>query len=591
VTAAFPRRGYWHELLAVATGYCLGAAVLMWPVLAAPHHRVYGLPSDPLGEVWRLAQFRSGEIDLIADTTTRMANAPSGVVLRRSIDITQSIYDVAAWTLAQLMEPILAYNLLVFLGLATTGLATYVAVRALGGRPLGAATAGAILMLAPVHMVEAQLHAPLSFAAPLPLLLLLGIRTLDRPSARLGAGVGAGLAACGYFTAYLLLEAVALGLGIAAAAIVRAVRTRDLRRRLAVAALAAAVAAFIVLAPLLVTLLAFKGEIDAAVGRAGLEANTYSLEPRAYVLRGSGTYAGLVAIALAAVALFLSSVSRLVRVAALCVALAGVALSLRGDLAVAGVDLPMPSELVHAVVPYWRVFGRVAIVASLGIAVLAALTIDRLAQKRRVGLALALGLAVIATADLVRRPPSAAADLGRADPVAVELGKRGGAVAEYPLFGFDNHMIGPYLFRQLRHGRPLLNGAIPGTKSADLSTAAGDLRGPQARAALALGGVRELIVNSGTPKPIDPGFALAGRFGDRAVYGVGRQPGEVAVAALRGAYPPEPGPDGSNYNWLGSSAQLAVGRNRAGVGGYRANESPVVHRCHCGRPDDCGSQH
>jgi hypothetical protein len=160
-------------------------------------------------------------------------------------------------------------------------------------------------------------------------------------------------------------------------------------------------------------------------------------------------------------------------------------------------------------------------------------------------------------------------------------------------------------------------GAMPGTISADLFAAGGDLNGPQARASLAPlapAGVNEVVLNPGASKPSGPGFSLVGRFGDRAVYRVGRPPGEVAVAALPGAYPPEPRPDGSNFNWLGPRARLALVARPGGLvevtfdavrygeprhvrsgaarvfSGDCAHESPILHCCKCRRHDDCGTQ-
>jgi hypothetical protein len=547
----------------VPLAYSIGAGLLMWPVLASPSNRVYGLSSDPLGEVWRLAQFRAGQIGLVGNTTTEMANVPSGVALRRSLDVTQAIFDLFASTTVRFVEPVPAYNLLVFAGLAFTGIATYAAARRLGARPLGAAVAGALLVLAPVHMIEAQLHVALSYAAPLPLLLLVGINALRRPCGRRGAYFGAALGVCGYFTAYLLLEAVAIGIGIAAAAAVLALTSGSQRLQLGRAALAAALAALVVLAPLLTVLAARKSEIDAAVGRSDVEAISYSLELDAYRLRDSGVYPGVLATLLAAFALLLPSVPRVVRLGVAMVAVAGLLLSLKANTTVAGIDLPMPSELVQTLVPYWRVFGRLAIVVSLGIAILAAFTIDYIAERSRIGFALACVLAVVASADLMRRPPPAAADLGVPDPIAAVLSDAEGSVAEYPLFGFDNHMIGPYLFRQLRHGRPILNGAIPGTTSADLSAAAGDL-GPQARAALVLAGVRHFVANPGSPRPLRREFSLVSSEDGRAVYRVQETPPGVAVAAVRGGYPPERGPDGSSFVWLGARPKLSVVADAAG---------------------------
>lgn len=46
----------------------------MWPVLRAPHRRVYGEPSDPLGEVWRLERVA----DVPVTTTPPPAPLPGG---------------------------------------------------------------------------------------------------------------------------------------------------------------------------------------------------------------------------------------------------------------------------------------------------------------------------------------------------------------------------------------------------------------------------------------------------------------------------------------------------------------------------------
>jgi hypothetical protein len=74
----------------------LASLLLMGHVSLAPRDRIYGLPSDPLGEVWRLAQFDRGEIGLVGNSVSDQANAPSGVPLRRPADVSQVLYDVPA---------------------------------------------------------------------------------------------------------------------------------------------------------------------------------------------------------------------------------------------------------------------------------------------------------------------------------------------------------------------------------------------------------------------------------------------------------------------------------------------------------------
>jgi hypothetical protein len=107
------------------------------------------------------------------------------------------IYDVPAWLLVHVVAPVLAYNSLVFGSLWITALATYVSSRALRVGIIGSALAVCLFMLAPIHLVEAELHVALSYVAPLPVLLALGILTIERPSLRRGTPLGLGTGACG----------------------------------------------------------------------------------------------------------------------------------------------------------------------------------------------------------------------------------------------------------------------------------------------------------------------------------------------------------------------------------------------------------
>ena len=548
-------------LLVAALVYAAVAALLMRPVLGAPADRVYGLPSDPLGEVWRLEQFRTGEIALVGDSRSGDANAPSGVDVRRAVDATQVVYDVPAWGLVRVLPAVLTYNLLVWTALWTAGLAAFWAMGRLGARWAGAGAAGLLFMLAPAHMLEAQLHVALALVAPLPIALALGIAAVRRPGARAGAVFGAAVAACGYVTAYLGLEAAALACGIAVTAAAAALADRSRARALAGAGGAALAAAAVVVAPLLVVLATSRGALDAAVGRPASDLATFSLEPGDLVARGESGYIGLVAVAAALAGLRWGRGGRALRWGLAAVAVAGAWFSLSPDAAVVGAIAPAP--LIHAVVPFWRVYGRVEIVAALGIACLAGLAVARLAERRdALARVAALALVVVAVADVAQAPPGAAADRGRRDPVAEWLAGARGAVAEYPLRSFDDYRLGAYLFRQTRHGRPLMDGTIAGTRSADLSEAAGEPGGAQARAALAIAGVHRVAVGPDGVTP--PGLAPGPRFPDGS-RGWSVPAGTAAAVALaRSALAGEAGPGGAAFHWLSPGAAVRVLTSCAG---------------------------
>lgn len=545
---------------AIATaGFAVLAALMMWPVLGAPHERVYGLPSDPLAETWRLGLFRAGEIGLVGDGVSGLANAPSGVDLRRALDVTQILYDAPAWAAAQVLPPVLAYNLLVWVAIWSAGVATYAALRQLGVGVPGAAAGGLLFMLAPVHVVEAQLHVGLAFVAPLPLLLAAGVTAIRRPSIRVGALVGAVGGACAYVTAYLALEAAVLALGLVVAAAATAVADPARRRALTTMTASAAATAMVMLTPLVVVLAAFRTSIGGAVSHPASELSLFALGPGDLVRPSSSAYIGLAGAGLALAGAPWGTGGRALRGSLAAITLAGLALCL-SPAVFDPLGVPAPAELVHAVIPYWRVYGRVEVVAALGLAGLAGLAVDRLTGRPRIVPRVgAAALAVLAAGELVRAPPPAAADLGDVDPVAEWLAPRAGTVAEYPLFGFEDYRLGGYLFRQLRHGRPLLNGAVAGTLAADLAAAAPTAAAPQAPSALAVAGVRSLIVHPGAAAPVAPGLLLRRSFPDGSRgYEAPDPPGYAAVAVASSAHASEAGAGGRRFTWMSPGAELRV---------------------------------
>jgi hypothetical protein len=487
-----------------------------------------------------------------------MANAPSGVDLRRPVDATQILYDVPAALAARLLGPVLAYNVLVLVAFWSAAMATYGAMRLFGIGVVGSVAAGALFSAAPVHVVEAQLHIGLAQVFMLPVLLFFGAYALVRPTSSRGALVGAVLGLCAYVTAYLLLEALVLAAGIVAAGVVMLVREPHQRHDLLRAAVAGAAVAVTLISPLLLVLALTGGEVGANV-RSLEDLAAFSLRVPDYVDRSQGSYIGLGILALAVAGLVVGRRSGYLRVVLGLSAAAGFLASLQPSVALLGLQIPMPSRLINALVPYWRVYGRVEIVAALCLACLAGLALDRLSGYRgRLGVVLAVAALTMALADVVERPLQPAADLGRPDPLASQLAHGSGPLAEYPLWGFDNYRLGPYLFRQLRHGRPLLNGSVKDTVAGDLADAANTLTTPSARAALTLAGVREVVVHPEAEQPQGPGFRLEGTFPDgTALYAVSwsRRP---AVASLRGAYDAEPGPDGTPFRWLEPSATVRV---------------------------------
>ncbi len=224
-------------------------------------------------------------------------------------------------------------------------------------------------------------------------------------------------------------------------------------------------------------------------------------------------------------------------------AAAGFLVSLDPTASVGGLGLPMPAGLIHEVVPTGacsaarRSSSRCASRASPGS------RSDRL-SKCRPRRGPAAGGRPLRARD--RRHRQEAPGSGRR-PRAARPG-RGPALAERrePLrntaLEFDNYRLGPYLFRQLRHGRPLLNGSVEDTVSADLSWRPQALRAPSARAALTLARVREVVVHRTRSSLGGRRFGFDAPYPDGMRLYVGLDPTpQPAVARLRTRTTPSPG--------------------------------------------------
>lgn len=118
-------------------------------------------------------------------------------------------------------------------------------------------------------------------------------------------------------------------------------------------------------------LLSYGGTLGAELNRPLSDVATFSWRARDYVDQGSAAYIGLVGLVLAVAGLLVARTTNPARWTFALVGLAGFIISLRPEASLLGLEIPMPSKAIHLVVPYWRVFGRTAILAALAVACLA----------------------------------------------------------------------------------------------------------------------------------------------------------------------------------------------------------------------------
>ena len=328
------------------------------------------------------------------------------------------------------------------------------------------------------------------------------------------------------------------------------------RRRFVAFLGVASLAASIVALPAMLVLATNHAEVMESTRRTVEEVRTFSLDPGDQ-LQTFGWAPACVPIVLAG---GVGARDRRVRpymFAFLFVGLSGVVLALPPDVTLGSVRMPLPSRFAFETLSIWRVIGRAMVLPMLALAVLLGGAVsaaqDRSAPGRRL-LSLLVAVALVAWSGGAIDVGAPSFPVDRDPELAALLRSTPGRVAEYPMFGFDN-AIGPYLVRQIRHGRPLLNGGLPGTVSAELAALAAQPLDPQSADALAVAGVTRVVAHDGAPVPSD--LVEVGRTSSGIVYDV-PQLGNPAVAFVREVVGLEAVGAGASIRWLGRGARIDV---------------------------------
>lgn len=397
----------------------LAAAAWAIPVWRDLFGSSIGVPGDPSQYVWGLAWFPHALSAGINPFLTDYLNHPAGVNLMWNTS--NPAVAIAAAPITALLGPIAAYNLLIPLGMALSGWCAYLAARHFGAGFWPAFAAGLIFEFSPYELGQGRAHLSTVVACFGPLLAIVldeALARQSRPAWRVGLAAGA-LAAVQLL---VLEEYVATGLLVAvigAAAVAAATRGRRPRLPYAVTVGLFAAAAFATLAvyPLYVQ---FAGPHRPSGGTLFHEQGRFVTDlanlvvPTSVQLLGAphvpftgdlyewGGYIGLPLLVLLGWFCVTHWHDALVRVMTL-VTLAAVVLSLGPALHVYGLDthLPLPwwpldrVPLVGNALP-----ARLALFVDTGVALLAALALDRL--PRRAPLA---GLAALSAVALLPAPP------------------------------------------------------------------------------------------------------------------------------------------------------------------------------------------
>jgi O-antigen/teichoic acid export membrane protein len=533
--------------------------VLMWPVVEHLSSTIIGSPgSDSTGSVsffWTL-QHESG-FHLLGNTHHTLSGAPFGWDEGNGLNIQWSLPYYPAYLATKLFGPVTAYNLVTFAGYILSGATMYLLARYLRCSRLVAAWAAMVFIIFPWHFARAE-HASLAHLEVLALLVLALVAAARKPSLLRFGFVGLATLACwltsGYFGGMAVITVVAFAVG---AALVQRGRQGAL---LAAGSVGATVAA-----SLLVAIASYASGTNASAGieRESDALKPYGLRPLELVvpapnhlfgslnsfwrrhMHGSpnfteiSNFLGIVTIVLALIWL-VRAISRRNGYAAVTAGLAtafviGFLFALPSPVA----GFPMPSKLLWQVLPAFRVPSRWDPLLMATLLPLAALGLQSLRRT--------LGVAIVAAAIVLSFVELSTHRVGHfrtvpvpAEYVTVAQDTPNGIVAEYPL-GYSDL----YRLWQRVHHRPLVNGAPAGSLPDEAHLMVLDPKEPGTSAALALLGVKTIVLHPGGPAdvPVQPrepapsdGYRLLGRFPDTSsVWAVTASPAP-AFAILAGGF-------------------------------------------------------
>jgi hypothetical protein len=452
------------EYVLLGAALCLATGFVTWPhAQRFTSHVVAHI--DPLFSMWRLAWFAhataTGEHLLHANI---FYPEPYTLLLSDAMFLEGAIAAPAIW--AGIALPAV-YNMMLLVGIVSSGIAIYWLATLLGISRLGGAVAAVIFSLAP-YRIEHVMHLELQWAAPAILAFGALYRALFAPRWRHGVLLGVAVTLQFLSSIYYGVFLVPLLAVLAAAALPR---VPDPRRTIRVGLLALAICVALT-APVVKIYMDQRLRIGE---RAQEEITSYSATPLSYLASpkenavygwtadrfGAGEkrlFPGAAALVLAVLGLF--SHRRRIVVAAALVALVAWELSLGAN----GGVYPL---LLESWPPLrgLRASARYGLFVLAGIAMLAALGCERLALLRRASRRGRVAIACAAAAVLLIEYRSPLRHLERMDmdpPVYEFLRQQPRTVLlELPLPTRDERAIDldvDYTFWSTRHWHRLLNG-------------------------------------------------------------------------------------------------------------------------------------
>jgi hypothetical protein len=569
--------------------------LVTWPVLLHPKSMILGYSGDSTGTIYDIWAQRTYGLRIFGNHEVFWRGFPFGFTGNYSPGFANSLLTTLSFALSFALGEIPTYNLLIMVGIFSTGYFMYWACTKFGCQWYVALWGGVAFTMFPFHQLAAGGWITQVQLGPIPIALVWCHEFLNSPNWK----------KCGKVSLLLFISAITnayvfLMVGVIVASTVvyglprlsKAWRDSSLHSQL-----------FIASTTIIGTsCFAFSFQkLDLGVSRSNSELSVYGLRIRELLLptelatilpkfiprittsmhHGSNwvevsQFLGFFTIASASGGLlYFAKRKKTFRVFSwlLFLSLIFSWFGASQGLTVFSYDLPIPAQAINSVAPYWRVYSRFGVVI-MAVFVLAAClfwndVIGRVSKPWRS--VIVIGMIGISLIELWSPLPGKTTSFTTPSYVEVIQTPDINSVVMYPVVPDGHSVAYDQVFWQRLHGKKLVNGGPVGTDSYDFQMAFSNLENPQLSRAFAEVGIDAVVVDKNAyrtvtgRKPIVTDSSLESIYDDDQ-YQVFRVMGRKDTLAIwpSGVQATEINSDGQTWRWTDNNFNIRYISSRPG---------------------------
>ena len=566
-----------------------------WPVLLHPNSMILGYSGDSTGTIYDIWAQRTYGLRIFGNHEVFWRGFPFGFTGNYSPGLANSLLTTISFIFSFALGEILTYNLLIMIGIFSTGYFMYWACTKFGCRWYVSLWGGVAFTMFPFHQLAAGGWISQVQLGIIPIALVWCHEFMTSPNWKKFGKVTIVVFISAITNAYVFLM---VGVMVASTVVYGLPRLTKVWRKTSIRS-QVFIGSVIILGTSCVALVLHN--LDLGVDRSNAELSAYGLRIRELIqptelasllpksvprlmpsmYHGSNIvevsqFLGFFTIASTTMGfLYFLRRKEILRVFSwlLFLSLMSVWVGASQGLTVFSYGLPVPAQVINSVAPYWRVYGRFGVVV-MAVFVLAAClfwndVIGRVSKPWRS--VLVIGMICISFIELWSPLPGKTTSFTTPSYIKVLQSPDIKSVAMYPVVP-DGHLVTyDQVFWQRLHRKKLMNGGPAGTDSYDFQMAFSNLANPQLSKAFGEVGIDAVVVDKNAyrtvtgrePTVADTGLVSIFNDNQYQVFRVMRRKDSLAIWPS-GVQATEINSDGQTWRWTDNNFKIRYVSSRPG---------------------------